>query len=99
MDRPFAHGVEALPAGLRVSDEPAPDVDGEADLVIEVASNAPPFQGMIYPVAWLPDDPPDGADGPLTYRTMRVPVPLRGDLRRGTSLLDDACGLWLTVRP
>jgi hypothetical protein len=77
-----------LPLGLVAKDAAVPAKSGEFQLTLEASPDAPPFQGPVWISVW-----PQKAN---TFKT--ASYDLRGDTKRGSSLLDSAEALWLTVQ-
>ena len=86
--------VSGLPIGVTCADVEAPKKNGtEFTLKLQAASNAAGFNGPISVVLWSKEI----KDKPLLSRAARLD--LRGDNRRGTSMLDTTDRVWLTVLP
>ncbi len=84
--------AQNLPAGVMCADVDAPKKDGaEITLKLEAAANAPPGSQPVQIALWTKPE----KDKPL--RTKTGSIDLRGDNRRGTSMLDSTGQLWLTV--
>lgn len=81
--------VSGLPAGVHAAEVPLPE-KGEAEIKLQAAANAPACGQPIGITLWSLTDPP---------RIQPVTAPLRGEIRRGTSLLDEGDQLWLIVKP
>lgn len=84
--------IHGLPAGVIAEPVPAPAKDGEFTLVLKAASNAVSSNGPIQLVIAT-----KGEKVPLVTRT--ATFDLRGEIRRGTTLLDQTDDVWLTVLP
>jgi hypothetical protein len=82
--------LEDLPEGVEAAAVEVPEKGGEVEVELTAAGEAVPFNGPIRAVVRVP-----GEGGRVEAVAS---APLRGDLARGTSLLDEARWLWLTVR-
>ncbi len=81
--------VAGLPAGVQAAEVAVPEKGGEVELKLQAAANAPTGGALVRLELWSAGESP---------RVMPVLAPLRGEDRRGTSLLDHAETLWLQVR-
>ncbi len=81
--------VAGLPAGVHAAEVTLPEKGGEVELKLQAAANAPASGAIVRLQVWSAGDSP---------RVQPVLAPLRGEDRRGTSLLDHAETLWLQVR-
>lgn len=81
--------VSGLPAGVYAAEVPVPE-KGEAEIKLQAAANAPAGSQSISVSLWSLTEPP---------RMQPVIAPLRGENRRGTSILDEGDQLWLIVKP
>ncbi len=86
---PLVLRVAGLPAGVHAAEVAVPEKGGEVELKLQAAANAPPGGALVCLQVWSAGDRP---------RVQPVLAPLRGEDRRGTSLLDHAETLWLQVR-
>lgn len=86
---PLVVRVAGLPAGVQAADVAVPEKGGEVELKLQAAANAPAGGSIVRPQIWSAGESP---------RVQPVLAPLRGEDRRGTSLLDHAETLWLQVR-
>ena len=86
---PLVVRVAGLPAGVHAAEVTVPEKGGEVELKLQAAANAPAGGAVVRLQVWSAGDSP---------RVLPVLAPLRGEDRRGTSLLDHAETLWLQVR-
>lgn len=86
---PLVVRVAGLPAGVQAADVAVPEKGGEVELKLQAAANAPAGGAIVRLQLWSAGENP---------RVQPVLAPLRGEDRRGTSLLDHAETLWLQVR-
>ena len=86
---PLVVRVAGLPAGVHAAEVTVPEKGGEVELKLQAAANAPAGGSIVRLQVWSAGDSP---------RVQPVLAPLRGEDRRGTSLLDHAETLWLQVR-
>lgn len=86
---PLIVRVAGLPAGVQAAEVAVPEKGGEVELKLQAAANAPAGGSIVRLQVWSAGDSP---------RVQPVLAPLRGEDRRGTSLLDHAETLWLQVR-
>lgn len=86
---PLVVRVAGLPAGVHAAEVTVPEKGGEIELKLQAAANAPAGGSIVRLQVWSTGDSP---------RVQPVLAPLRGEDRRGTSLLDHAETLWLQVR-
>lgn len=86
---PLVVRVAGLPAGVHAAEVTVPEKGGEVELKLQAAANAPAGGSIVRLQVWSAGDSP---------RVHPVLAPLRGEDRRGTSLLDHAETLWLQVR-
>jgi hypothetical protein len=86
---PLVVRVAGLPAGVHAAEVAVPEKGGEVELKLQAAANAPASGAIVRLQVWSAGDSP---------RVQPVLAPLRGEDRRGTSLLDHAETLWLQVR-
>ncbi|MDB6075805.1 MAG: hypothetical protein JWO89_3445, partial [Verrucomicrobiaceae bacterium] len=84
--------VHGLPAGVTADPLPVPAKDGEFTVILKAASNAVLSNGPIQLVVSTKSD-----KDPIISHAARID--LRGEIRRGTTLLDQMDYVWLTVQP
>ena len=84
--------LHGLPPGVTADVVPAPAKNGDFTVVLKAASNAVSSNGPVQLVVSTKGD-----KDPLISHT--ATLDLRGDIRRGTSLLDQTDYVWLTVQP
>ncbi|HYF34502.1 MAG TPA: PPC domain-containing protein, partial [Prosthecobacter sp.] len=84
---PLICRLASLPPGVHAAEVPVPAKGGDVELKLEAAADAPESQGAIQVTVWTKDN-----------RIRIATYPLRGENLRGTSLLDHAQPLWLTVK-
>jgi len=84
--------LHGLPPGVTAQEIAAPAKAGEFTLTLKAAANAPSSNGPVQVVLATKGD-----KAPLISRT--ATLDLRGEIRRGTSTLDQADYVWLTVVP
>lgn len=87
---PLVIRIANLPAGVHAAEAPVPEKGGETEVKLTAAANAAGSQGPIQVSVWTKAEP-------ASFRL--ATFSLRGELQRGTSLLDTANSLWLTVKP
>ena len=86
---PLLVRVAGLPAGVHAAEVAVPEKGGEVELKLQAAANAPAGGAVVRLQVWSAGE---------AARVLPVLAPLRGEDRRGTSLLDHAETLWLQVR-
>jgi hypothetical protein len=86
---PLVVRVAGLPPGVHAPEVAVPDKSGEVEIKLQAAANAPTGGSLIQVQLWTAGDSP---------QVQSALAPLRGENRRGTSLLDHANTLWLQVR-
>ncbi len=84
--------MHGLPPGVTAEPVAAPAKPGDFTVVLKAAANAAASNGPVQLVLCTKGD-----KTPLISRT--ATLDLRGEIRRGTSLLDQADYVWLTVVP
>lgn len=88
---PLVACVQGLPPGVLSEAVTIDEKKGEAKLVLSASANAPAFSGPVVVAVYAKDAKP-----PI-HRT--AAFALRGENKRGTSLLDESDQMWLTVVP
>lgn len=86
---PLVARVANLPAGVHAAEVVVPEKGGEVEIKLQAAANASLANQAIQIGVWTKSDPAN-----VKY----AKGPLRGENRRGSSLLDDASLIWLTVK-
>ncbi|MDZ4288581.1 MAG: hypothetical protein U0984_11515 [Prosthecobacter sp.] len=86
---PLVCRMAQLPPGVFAAEVAVPEKGGEVEVKLQAAIEAPDFQGPIGLTVWTKAEPNHFKEGRY---------PLRGENLRGTSLLDEAEPLWLTVK-
>ena len=84
--------VHGLPPGVTADAVPTPAKGGDFTVKLNAASNAVLSNGPIQLVLATKDE-----KAPIISHA--ATLDLRGDVRRGTSLLDQTDSIWLTVLP
>ncbi|MDB6140414.1 MAG: hypothetical protein JWO94_3486 [Verrucomicrobiaceae bacterium] len=84
--------VHGLPPGVEADAVPLPAKDGEFTVVLKAAGNAALSNGPIQLVVATKGDKVPSISHTAVFD-------LRGDIRRGTSLLDQTDFIWMTVLP
>ncbi|SKB06428.1 hypothetical protein SAMN02745166_04473 [Prosthecobacter debontii] len=87
---PLVVRASGLPVGVHAPDVTVPDKDGEVELKIHAAVNAPASGQPIQVEVWT------GGEGAQMHVAQGA---LRGENQRGTSLLDTTSQVWVTVKP
>ena len=85
---PLTARVSGLPAGVHAPEVAVPEKGGEMELKLHAAANAPAGGAFVTVQLWTRGE---------SARAISAAVPLRGDNKRGSSLLDDTDALWLQV--
>lgn len=78
-----------LPPGVHAAEVAVPEKGGEVEIKFQAAANAPAGVQAVTLAAWTRTEP---------ARQQPAEYPLRGENGRGTSLLDRAQAVWLTVK-
>jgi hypothetical protein len=90
-----------LPSGVRAEDVTIGESDKEVELKLTAAHNAPIANMLIALTVWSqpppPANPEDQTTPPGKEWMFPATISLRGELLRGTSLLDKTIHKWLTV--
>lgn len=86
---PLVVRAAGLPAGVHAAEVTVPEKGGSVELKLQAAANAPAGGGALRLEVWTAGE---------AARVQPVLAPLRGEDRRGSSLLDHAESLWLQVR-
>ena len=98
---PLVARVSELPAGVTAPDVPVKEKDTEVEIKLTTTKDTPVGNHRIRFA--LHESPPEAGDKTAAAKEdgaiFPVSISLRGELLRGTSLLDHGDGLWLTVRP
>lgn len=79
-----------LPPGVHAADAVVPEKGGDVELKLQAASNAPAGGQAVAVSVWTQSDP---------SRMQPATIDLRGENRRGTSLLDTTRHIWVQVKP
>lgn len=83
--------IEGLPEGVMAESAIVDDKKSEVKLMVVAAEGAPAFNGPVRLAVFAKEGKP------VMHRTAKFE--LRGDAKRGTSLLDASDAVWLTVTP
>lgn len=98
---PLVARASQLPAGVRAPDVTIGEKDTEVELKLIAAHNAPIANMPVAFTVWsqppAPTKPEEAAKAPVRELMFPAAIPLRGELQRGTSLLDETAHRWLTV--
>ena len=78
-----------LPPGVHAAEVAVPEKGGDVEIQFQAAANAPGGVQAVTLAAWTRTEP---------ARQYPAEYPLRGENGRGTSLLDRAQAVWLTVK-
>lgn len=87
---PLVVRASNLPLGVHAPDAAVPEKGGDLELKLQAAANAPAGGQAIMVSVWTLSEP--GRQQPAT-------IDLRGETRRGTSLLDTTGHIWVQVKP
>lgn len=85
---PLVARVSGLPPGVHAPEVAVPEKGGEVELKLHAAANAQAGGGFIQVQVWTAGE---------NARATSATAPLRGDDKRGSSLLDETDALWLQV--
>jgi Bacterial pre-peptidase C-terminal domain len=88
---PLAACIEGLPPGVLAETAMVDEKKGEVKVTLSASANAPSSSGPIVLSVFVKDGKP------MTHRTALFA--LRGETKRGTSLLDESDQIWLTLTP
>ena len=88
---PLVACIEGLPPGVLADTVTVDEKKGEVKLTLSASANAPSSGGPIVLAVFAKEAKP------MTHRTALFA--LRGEMKRGTSLLDESDQIWLTVTP
>jgi len=98
---PLVARVSGLPAGVSAPDVPIGEKDAGVEIKLITTKDTP--QGNHRVSFALHESAPTTGDETAAVKQSEnifpTSIPLRGELLRGTSLLDEVDGLWLTVKP
>ena len=88
---PLMAGISGLPSGVLAETALVDEKKGEVKITLSASANAPSSGGPIVLTVFAKDAKP------MMHRTALYA--LRGENKRGTSLLDESDQMWLTVTP
>lgn len=86
---PLTARLSGLPPGVHAPEVAVPEKGGEIELKLHAAANAIAAGGFIRVEIWTQGE---------TAQAIPAAASLRGENKRGTSLLDDAEAIWLQVK-
>lgn len=86
---PLVARVANLPAGVHAAEVAVPEKGGEVEIKLLAAANAPAGSQAIQIGVWTKAE---------AANVKFAKAPLRGENKRGSSLLDDTSLIWLTVK-
>lgn len=86
---PLVARVANLPPGVAAPEVAVPEKGGEVEVKLHAASNAPRAGQPVQVEIWTKSQP---------FSSKPAAAQLRGENKRGTSLLDETSQVWLTVK-